>query len=332
MSSRNDTDEIKSISDTVRILNKLEENSDGFLSTGWPFDRFPFGLWFRGQTIRKGGRLEPCVFRQFKRPASSGKKSSVTRHDETNLYVHVKLRAASYQQTYRSAFDWLCLMQHYSVPTRLLDWSESILIALYFAVRDTRGLDERTAGDDVDDTEAEVVALNARALNEHAKGSSVVSGKKRPSIASPDSSETIIRSEMATTRSLKNLRSETSVREAARCGRINLKSQDWIERFRKPIAVFPSRLNDRMIFQSSVFTLHGGKYYVEGFDSYYENDIIPEPISLEEINKEAYILQRYRIPHECKINIRKDLFKLGIHEGTLFPEIDRQAIYLRQLW
>jgi hypothetical protein len=30
--------------------------------------------------------------------------------------------------------EWLCLMQHFSAPTRMLDWTTSFVVALYFAV------------------------------------------------------------------------------------------------------------------------------------------------------------------------------------------------------
>lgn len=32
--------------------------------------------------------------------------------------------------------EWLCLMQHFCAPTRMLDWSASFIVALYFAVFD----------------------------------------------------------------------------------------------------------------------------------------------------------------------------------------------------
>lgn len=51
---------------------------------------------------------------------------------------------------------WMTLMQHYGLPTRLLDWSESILVAAYFATEPS----DKTALDD-----AVIWCLNPYFLN-----------------------------------------------------------------------------------------------------------------------------------------------------------------------
>jgi hypothetical protein len=44
-----------------------------------------------------------------------------------NLYNQTHIPTDNY-------FEWLAIMQHYGSPTRLLDFTESIFIATYFAV------------------------------------------------------------------------------------------------------------------------------------------------------------------------------------------------------
>ena len=85
-------------------------------------------LWFRGIS-KVTHKLVPSLFRH---------PTKITIDDisslESEIYQEFTFRSPSYDAVKRDDWDRLFLMQHYRSPTRLLDWTSSPLVALFFAV------------------------------------------------------------------------------------------------------------------------------------------------------------------------------------------------------
>jgi len=164
-------------------------------------------IWFRGHA-KKSWKLNPGYLRLENPPS------------ESTLLKRFKQSAAMLlERDPKDSFDWLFLMQHYGLPTRLLDWSESPLVALYFAIDDH---------EDHHDEDAAVWCLRPSELN---KKANIEDDHEEFFIPSFDDEE------------LKNYSIESLASGPKRTRLL-------------PIATIATRNNSRIQAQLGVFTIH----------------------------------------------------------------------------
>jgi len=102
---------VRTIGDLLSKLPRLIRNDDT--------------AWFRGEASINFTLL-PTICRP---PCTPDKEQGLNKRFRQNAFPFL-------EYVPRTEWEWLFLMQHYGVQTRLLDWSEHPLVALYFVVHD----------------------------------------------------------------------------------------------------------------------------------------------------------------------------------------------------
>ena len=132
------------VTDTESLLKAVKEAKDAFQGQ----------VWWRGQRCF-AWPLEPSAFR--------GDRGKDYEHGAIIRFQQRAPMRMSKIPNRVDYFGWLFVMQHHRLPTRLLDWTESPLIAAHFAAWDGNCLDND--GMPIDAPSGALFALSPYALN-----------------------------------------------------------------------------------------------------------------------------------------------------------------------
>jgi hypothetical protein len=124
--------------------------------------RVRHSLWYRGCCVAKH-KLLPSLYRHANLTSAEQLADL-----ERRLMVRFRQRSIPYHtRSLSDDWDTLFFMQHYGIPTRLLDWTENPLIALHFALMGARR--SQTSGGRVTyESQAAIWMLDPVEWNHHA--------------------------------------------------------------------------------------------------------------------------------------------------------------------
>lgn len=115
---------IRTVSELLRVVTYHRKNRPQSL------------IWFRGCTNTKHDLLP-----------SLGRKPFKLEHERALINAFKQNAVQFVDQRPQSQWEWLFLARHHAVPTRLLDWTESPLIALYFATHSLEHIEKNDKKD-----------------------------------------------------------------------------------------------------------------------------------------------------------------------------------------
>jgi FRG domain. len=244
--------------------------------------------WYRGHAD-KSWDLIPKVQRDFigMEEELFRKERFLTNNFQTraSIFISPKPRLDDFS-------GWLTLMQHYGLPTRLLDWSRSPLVALYFAVSNNNEKD------------ACVWILAPSKLNE------VEQLEKPTDIDNETYANTYIYNMSHNTISTMIYTAFKRWKFSSNPDAISKADKKFNHRFKnlegKIAACYPTEADNRVYNQFSSFTVHNSSKKLIDFC-------------------DETMLQRITIPSQKKKQLLCELSVCGITQSYIFPDLENLA-------
>ncbi|MGA2504477.1 MAG: FRG domain-containing protein [Anaerolineales bacterium] len=228
--------------------------------------------------------------------------------------------------------DWLFFSQHMGLPTRLLDWTEGLFIAIYFALLESnpviwmlnplelnkiafRDMNQGELSKEIESTfDLPLTLVNPEERNSTQLyllriGKIIIDAIDQLNKRQGDNHQQIESDLFGREKMIKEMYDPDLFRLQANIGNLNIRGawENNIVGTNIPVAVYPTYIHPRMSSQKSCFTIHGLKH-----------SCLSELVS-------SSILKKYTISVNSVAQMREDLHIMGISRTSIFPDLDNLA-------
>jgi hypothetical protein len=231
--------------------------------------------WYRG-CGRASYQLKPTLYRH------PSKTNANELHDlEKRIASVFTQRSPPFvPQSFVNEWDRMFFMQHYGIPTRLLDWTESPFVAMYFALTTCQRDANNIVSDDVALWMLDPSSWNQGALSDITFLGGVL-----------DQDQGQVKSYSP--------------------------SMDLDQRKEMPIMIYGTHNSPRIVAQRGMFALFGKS--LEPMETLYQQQ-----------SMKSGCLEKIEIPRQCVDSIAHSLFRKGISDSTVYPDLSGLSMELRR--